>query len=120
MNALSRHDNKTYICSACGVREFWETEMIRKMPDLKKKLPAYCYYHNYLPRTPATVMLSFGVEGFYEIDESMRNIDYRVLNEKIGVTDEQAELMIKGSMWGWDQVETRKAETPADGIGRCS
>jgi hypothetical protein len=100
MNALSRYDNSTYICSPCGGKECAESMRAAKMPN-PKRLPHYCYYHNYA-REKETVMISFGMDGYYSLDKSLRTIDYKELNANIGVTEEQAELMLMGSMWGWD------------------
>ena len=100
MNALSRYDNKTYICSPCGSREACETNLLRKIPN-PKNLPGYCYSHNYSP-SPETIMISYGMEGYLTLAPSMKVRDHKELNARLGITEEQADLMRTCSMIGWD------------------
>ena len=62
-----------------------------------KRLPEICYAE--LPGTTELILIKRGERGYYKADFKG---DPSVLNARIGVSDEDAERMLAGSMFGWD------------------
>ena len=60
--------------------------------------PQVCYTEH--PVTKLTVVLRRGAMGYYDTEYSRCCPD--VLNCRIGVTKEQEQAMVAGSMFGWD------------------
>jgi hypothetical protein len=56
--------------------------------------------------TEKTVMIIFGQNGYFEVSD-LENEDPDKLNEKLGVTKEQSEAMLIGSMFGWNVPGTK-------------
>jgi hypothetical protein len=64
---------------------------------LLQKLPELCAAR--LPATGEPIMIKRGVMGYYPGDP---RLDVDAFNKKKGVTPEQAEAMLIGSMFGWE------------------
>lgn len=54
------------------------------------------------PTTGKTVLLQMGQNGYTELTGIMAEADPEALNLEIGVSKEQAQAMLIGSMFGWD------------------
>jgi hypothetical protein len=52
------------------------------------------------PETGETILIKRGVPGYFEIEE--RASPAKIYNELRGITPEQVQAMIAGSMFGWD------------------
>ncbi len=104
MNAISRRDNKTSICSRCGTVEALEDVNIKNTPN-PHGLPRSCYYSNLgYPEKP--VLLTFGLSGYIPLGPGLDGKDYRELNKGLGIDEPTAAAMLAGSMWGWDTPGT--------------
>ena len=65
----------------------------------KNTLPLMCYTRT---ENGDVVKIKYGEKGYFPTTWcSLNNIDADLLNEIIGVTKEQADVMIGGSMFGW-------------------
>lgn len=60
----------------------------------------FCYARNEV--TGKTILIKRGEEGYYEAIKGYENLDPDKLNERLGVSKEEAEAMVLGSMFGWD------------------
>ena len=76
----------------------------------KNKLPLMCYVF-IAGNCPGyrIGLIKRGVSGYYPTDFDSRTANEEIvkmavndLNKKLGVSKEQGEAMIAGSMWGWD------------------
>lgn len=101
MPAVSRRNNKTQICSDCGLKE--AVEDINHSRNIEneceeKKLPPICYHEDIL-RPGNIIIIKRDVMGYYE---SKLEGNYMDFNKEIGVDKYTAEAMRNGSMFGWD------------------
>jgi hypothetical protein len=62
------------------------------------KLPDFCFAIN--DEQKNTIMIKKGIEGYSIVSNQV--LDVKIMNEKLGITDEQKELMILGSMFGFN------------------
>ena len=65
--------------------------------------PPYCYYYN--ESIDKLVRITWGQKGyevFPGIDSEEGREGVSMLNDKLGLTDEEVEAMVAGSMFGWD------------------
>ena len=82
-----------------------QTEQERFSPDSLDRLPDLCW--SVLPSTGALICIKKGESGYYpsnwdtgDREQNQRIADYS--NQKRGITPEQVEAMVTGSMYGWD------------------
>ena len=82
-----------------------QTEQERFSPDSLDRLPDLCW--SVLPSTGALICIKKGESGYYpsnwdtgDREQNQRIADY--CNQKRGITPEQVEAMVTGSMHGWD------------------
>lgn len=117
MNALSRRDNKTSICSRCGTVEALEDINIKNIPN-PHGLPRSCYYNDLGYPVAKPVLLTFGLSGFIPVGPGLDGKDYRELNKSLGIDEPTAEAMLAGSMWGWDTSGTnpKKYKSKAEAV----
>lgn len=63
-------------------------------------LPDKCYVTHRV--SGETVLVKYGVVGYFRLEESLRNIPASELNKELGISRSVEEAMFTGSMFGWD------------------
>ena len=63
----------------------------------KTILPATCYVKT---EEKGAVMIKYGIKGYFPTNYHVNDVDE--LNERKGVTKEQADIMKSASMFGWN------------------
>ncbi len=70
----------------------------------KLELPRLCYAEH--PVTEETIKLVRNVEGYFPLEEHLKDKTTGELNAEIGITDVRIiEAMMAGSMFGWDSPD---------------
>ena len=60
----------------------------------------FCYIRR--PLTGKTVIVKRGEQGFFELTNGYEDMDPDILNANLGITKEQAEAMLIGSLFNWN------------------
>lgn len=65
-----------------------------------ENLPEFCYVEHTVTKKPVKVVK--GVSGYYPLEQENFGLTTNELNKALGVTKQQADAMLIGSMFGWD------------------